>query len=227
MEWLSSLSTDGGKNAKDPDPADESDRLQWVAVDQVMNNELCCGYLTEIVVCHDLLWLVWLSWERNGINDLNQSVSQSVSQSSGQTLQKPKSGFYNSWRVVAAKAANFAGRPATQWHCVEIYNWEDIVWKSTIEKKYDLAEFAVRRKKPLAGQLWQNLAAVLGLELINNHSLTELFSEWIRLTDWLLVAVVSQLFDLTAVAALNWTGAKPRQPPCQLKHMSIKLRTCS
>ena len=216
MEWFSSLSTDGGKNAKDPDPADESDRLQWVAVDQVMNNELCCGYLTEIVVCHDLLWLVWLSWERNGINDLNQSVSQSVSHQ----VRHSKNLRVGSTIHEGSLQPRPQTLPADQQH-------NGIVWKSTIEKKYDLAEFAVRRKKPLAGQLWQNLAAVLGLELINNHSLTELFSEWICLTDWLLVAVVSQLFDLTAVAALNWTGAKPRQPPCQLKHMSIKLRTCS
>ena len=62
MEWFSSLSLrHGGKNTKDPDPHEKSDRLQWEAVDQVMNNEQCCGYLTEIVVCHDLLWLVWLS----------------------------------------------------------------------------------------------------------------------------------------------------------------------
>ena len=55
----SSLSlTDGCKKTEDPDG---SDRLQWEAVDQVMNYEQCCGYLTEIVVCHDLLWLVWLS----------------------------------------------------------------------------------------------------------------------------------------------------------------------
>lgn len=146
-----------------------------------------------------------------------ESMSQSVSQSSSQTLQKPKSGFYNSWRVLLQ--ARPQTLPADQQH-------NGIVWKSTIQKKYGLAEFAVRCKKPLAGQLWQNLAAVLGLELSHNHSLTELFSEWICVTDWLLVAV-SQPFDLTAVAALNWTGAKPRQPPCQLQHMSIKLRTCS
>ena len=62
--------------AKTKDP-DVSDRLQWEAVDQVMNNEQCCGYLTDIVVCPGLLWLVWLSLESHGMNDLNQSVSQS------------------------------------------------------------------------------------------------------------------------------------------------------
>lgn len=118
--------------------------------------------------------------------------------------------------LAAGKAANFAGRPATQWHCVEIYNSEE-VW---------LGWVCSQMQETTCWTTLAKLSCVLGLELSHNHSLTELFSEWICVTDWLLVAV-SQPFDLTAVAALNWTGAKPRQPPCQLQHMSIKLRTCS
>ena len=49
--------------------------------------------------------------------------------------------------------------PADQQH-------NGIVWKSEAKKKYGLAEFAVRLKKPLAGQLWTNLAAVLWLRLL-------------------------------------------------------------